>query len=185
MDSVQGSGSSETVAARKGAAPQDEHMAEMIRLGTPGPQHAALRPLEGRWKTRAKMWNPSGEVSETEGTSVCRLVLGGRFLEERINMNLGGMPYEGWGLTGFDNREKRYVINWVDNMSTGITTGAGSMDKSGKTLTTMSKMAGPDDRIGESRMVTKIVDTNTHVFSMYHTANGKERLGMEITYTRE
>ncbi len=184
MDSPQGSGRMEAAAAQKTHA-HDDRMTEMIKLGLPGPQHAALRPLEGRWRAHVKMWDPNGQQSETQGTAVCRMILGGRFLEERINMDLMGQPYEGWGLTGFDNREKRYVINWVDNVSSGITTGGGSMDKSGKVLTTMSKMVGPGGKTTESRMVTRIVDANTHVFSMYNTLSGKEQLGMEITYTRE
>jgi hypothetical protein len=36
-----------------------------------------------------------------------------------------------------------------------------------------------------TRMVSKTIDNNKHVFSMYDTVEGKEALTMEITYTRK
>jgi hypothetical protein len=59
------------------------------------------------------------------------------------------------------------------------------MDETGKVLTSTASMPGPDGKPMESRMVTKIVDANTHDFSMYGLMGGKEQLMMEITYTRK
>lgn len=59
------------------------------------------------------------------------------------------------------------------------------MDETGKMLTTTATMPGPDGKPADVKMVTKIVDANTHVFSMYGVMGGKEQLMMEITYTRK
>jgi hypothetical protein len=84
-----------TAWAEEGSAPAnpDELMAAMAAASQPGPEHARLRPLEGSWTFTSKFWmDPSQPPLETKGTIERRWVLGGRFLEERI---------EG---TGFDPR---------------------------------------------------------------------------------
>jgi len=58
------------------------------------------------------------------------------------------------------------------------------MDESGKVLTMKSTGMGPDGKPMEVKTVTKLVDPNTLVFSMYAVAGGTETRMMEITYTR-
>ena len=159
-------------------------MAEMMKLATPGPQHEALKASVGKWKAVVKSWNAPGEPVVSEGTDESRMILGGRYLEDRFQSTMMGQPFEGYGLTGFDNGAKRYWFFWVDNMSTGMMSGTGSMDESGKILTVTATAPGPDGRPMDVRMVTRFVDENTHVWSMYGTQGGREMLMMEITYTR-
>jgi len=166
-------------------ATQDSMMAAMMKLAAPGPQHAALQAMEGGWKAVVKSYNAPGEPAVSEGVSENRMILGGRYLEQRFQSTMMGQPFEGYGLTGYDNAAHRYTYLWVDNMSTSLMTGGGTMDETGKTLTATATMPGPNGTPMESRIVTKIVDADTHVFSMYGLMGGKEQLMMEITYTRK
>jgi len=171
-------------AEKKSDPAHDAMMAEMMKLATPGAKHGALRALQGTWKTVTKSWDGPGEPTITEGTSEHRMVMGGRYLEQRMKGTVWGQPFEGYGLTGYDNRKNEYVVMWVDNTTTWITTGSGHMDEAGKELIVKASDLGPDGKPVEYRMVTRLVDANRHVFSMSTIAAGQEQLIMEITYTR-
>ena len=166
-------------------AAQDSMMAAMMKLAAPGPQHAALQAMEGRWKAVVKSYNAPGEPATSEGLSENRMILGGRYLEQRFQSTMMDQPFEGYGLTGYDNAAHRYTYLWVDNMSTSLMTGGGTMDETGKTLTATATMPGPDGKPADVKMVTKIVNASTHVFSTYGLMGGNEQLMMEITYTRK
>ena len=45
-------------------------------------------------------------------------------------------------------------------------------------------MPGMDGKLVDARTVTKIVDDNTQVFSIYSKMDGKDMMVMEITYKR-
>jgi hypothetical protein len=172
-----------TAAAKSAPAP-DSSLLEMMKYATPGPQHAWLKKGEGDWKATVKMWSGPGDPVVSEGVSENRMILGGRYLEQRYTGAMYGQPFEGYGLTGFDNRTQQFFGMWVDNSSTGLMTSYGSTDDSGKSLTMKSTMPGPDGKPMESRTVTMWTDDNTMVYSMYGTIGGKEMLMMEITYIR-
>ncbi|HVP14933.1 MAG TPA: DUF1579 domain-containing protein [Terriglobales bacterium] len=179
-------------AATQQAAPQqpsaatDSMMAQMTRIGTPGPQHQALQAMEGTWKASAKTYGPTGEASVSEGTSENHMILGGRYLEQRFTSTMMNQPFTGYGLTGYDNAAQKYVFVWVDNSSTSILSGTGTMDDASRTLTLTGTTPGPDGKPMDVRMVTKIVDANTHTFSMYGPiGSNPDALVMEITYTKQ
>ena len=174
-------------AAKPAAKPdpaQDAVMAEMMKLGAPGAAHEKLKGMEGKWKAVQKSWYAPGEPTVSEGVAENRLILGGRFLEQHYQGTAMGQPFEGHGLTGYDNKKGEYTVFWVDNTSTSMMTGTGSMDAAGTDLTTKAMGIGPDGKPTELKMVTHVVDASRHVFSMYTTVDGKEQLIMEITYTR-
>lgn len=185
-DAVKAKPAAKAAATPEASAPAapDSMMAEMMRLATPGPAHETLKAMEGKWKAVVKSWNAPGEPSVSEGTAENRMILGGRYLEGRFQSTMMQMPFEGYGLTGYDNMKHEYVVFWVDNFGTGMMIGSGTMDAAGKELTTRATMPGPDGKPSEMKMVTRILDENRHVFSMYGTMEGKEQLMMEITYTR-
>jgi len=176
----------ESKAESKAGAEQDEMMAAMAKLATPGPQHAVLKPLVGSWKTVTKAWMGPGEPQVSEGSSEVTWVLGGRFVTEEYKGTFMGKPFEGMGLFGYDNQHKEYVSTWADIMGTSITMSKGRADDGGKTLTYASMFDDP--MTGQKKpfkMVTKIIDDNNHTFSMFEDVNGKETMTMEITYTRK
>ena len=68
--------------ASAAAAPsQEEMMAAMMKNAAPGPEHAALNPLVGSWKTTTKMWNaPGTEPTVSAGTCERAWTMGNRYL---------------------------------------------------------------------------------------------------------
>lgn len=162
----------------------DAAAARMEEMAKPGPQHAWLAGMAGKWKAVTKSWFGGPEPEVTEGVSENKMILGGRYLENRFTGTSMGKPFEGYGLNGFDNEKKVYTMLWTDNFSTSMMMGEGTVDAAGKELVMQTTMAGPDGKVMPIRLVTKVVDPKTHVFSMYGPMEGKEALFMEITYTK-
>jgi len=176
----------EQKSAGAGPQPSEQEMMEaMTRLATPGPAHAALKALAGSWKTSVKAWTGPGDPMVSEGTSESALVLGGRFLKEEYHGSFMGQPFEGFGITGYDNAEKKYVSAWADTMGTRILVQSGEADPSGRVMTFHGTWEDPvTGKKSPTRMVTHVVDDNTHTFTMYSNYTGQEVKEMEITYTR-
>jgi len=168
------------------APSQDEMMAEMMKFAAPGDQHKALEPLVGTFKSSAKMWMGPGEPQTSEGTCERSWIMGGRFLLGKHTGTMGGAPFEGLEIQGYDNRFAQYTSMWIDNMGTGIATSSGgTMDGATKTLTMTMSMFDPGTKaMLPYKLATKIVDANTHVFTMTSNRGGKDMTELEITYTR-
>ncbi len=142
----------------------------------------------GTWTTKVKTWmDPTKPPEETEGTMKSKMILGGRFLEERYEGTMMGKPFSGIGYTGYDNYKKKYVATWMDNGGTGIMTMAGSFDAAGKVMTSWGSM---DDLIAKKtvkvKSVTTFVDDDTHRFEMWNTGPGGKLVKMmEMVTTRK
>lgn len=163
---------------------QQAAMDEMMRLGMPGPNHKLLESMVGEWDAASRMWMGPGEPVTSSGVSSHRLILGGRFLEQRYTGSMMGQPYEGYGLTGYDNRKGRYTSSWVDNTMTEMALGEGTWDEATKTLTVVNDVTGMDGKPTKMKTVTVMKDADTHVFTMYMPMNGVETRMAEITYIR-
>jgi hypothetical protein len=124
-------------------------------------------------------------------TTVITSVMGGRYLQGTTNglMNMGeaSAPFEGMGLYGFDNVQKKFQSVWIDNMGTGMMTGVGDLSADGKVLTWTMTMADPmTGKITTSREVDTQIDANTQVMEMFTVGpDGKEFRTMEIRYARK
>jgi len=163
---------------------QEQIMAELTKLATPGPNHELLKKLVGSWKAVTKLYEGSGEPQTSEGTAEYTSILGGRFVKQEYHGTFMGQPFEGLGLTGYDNKKHKFVTLWIDDMSTGMLPHDGNYDPKSREFTYKGVMdlAGPPVRY---RMVIKLVDDNTHVLSWHEMRAGKEVKTMEITYTRK
>jgi len=156
---------------------------------TPGPQHAMLAKSEGTWDAETTMWMADGAPPEMgKGTSVNKMILGGRYLQINFKGQMMGQPFEGTGTTGYDNTKKVFTNSWMDNMSTTPMMLEGTWDDAAKSITSKGKMiCAANGKEIEMKEVYKIVDDNTHVMEMYgpDPKTGKEYKSMEIKYTRK
>ncbi len=161
-------------------------MAAMMKIAAPGPEHAALNPLAGIWKTTTRMWTaPNAEPQVSEGTAERNWMMDGRYLVGNYKGQFGGMPFEGMEVLGYDNLKKEYVSSWVDNLGTGIMLSQGSaMDPNTKSFTLTGTSTDPAGKEYAMREVTSIVDGNTYTVTMYANETGQEQKMMEITCTR-
>ena len=163
---------------------QKQMMEAMMKAAQPGPQHEMMKKCEGSWKAVVKSWMGPGDPMISEGSAQFKMILGDRYLEQRFNGTFQDKPFEGYGLTGYDNMQKTYTMLWIDNSSTGMMHGTGSYDDAKKTLTFRATSPGPDGKPMTMRRINVMPDDSTQVFKMYGVEKGKETKMMEITYTR-
>lgn len=156
------------------------------KLAQTGAPHKLLAAMAGSWVTRTKSWmEPGKPPTEFSGTCEGKMLLGGRYLQHNFASDMMGTPFNGIGVTGYDNHKQRYVSTWMDSMSTGIFYFEGPTGADGKSFTLHCLYDDPVRGPVKWRSVTKIVDDDTHLFEMYITdKSDKEQKMMEITYTR-
>jgi len=163
-----------------------EAMAAMV----PGPMHAHLKPLAGTWDLTLKIRMAAEEPwQESKFTAQRKLTMDGRFLEETVTGDMGGMPFEGHGIIGHDNLRGEFTNIWYDNMGTGVMLGTGKADATGKTITFEGSFSDPMS--GEKnkwfKSVLKRVSDTENVYEMYmkDAKGGREFVTMEITYKKK
>lgn len=176
-------------AGDKGGAPDMSAMMEgMKEMSAPGKEHEALKPMAGSFNCVTKIYPaPGAPPMESTGTVERKWMLGNRYLAEDVKATMMGMPFEGFGITGYDKLQKFYHAYWIDTFGTGTWTMTGTADASGKTFNftgenfdpmTMTKKKG--------RSTTEVISNDKHSMKMYDVGpDGKEFLGFEMTCTRK
>lgn len=152
-------------------------------------EHKVLKRDVGVWDAEMKLWmtGPDEEPMVSKGTERNRM-MGDLWLLSTFTADLGGQPFTGHGQFGYDVNKKKFVATWVDSMTTHISLGEGSYDKSTDEMTMV--MTGFDPSTGKeakSKSVTKYVDRNTRQFTMYMqdpSGGDKWVKSMEISYKR-
>lgn len=169
---------------------QDE-MKQMMALAQPGEHHKAMDRLVGDWKTSVKMYMGSADPTTSIGSASYQWILGGRYMQEKHTGNIGGMPFEGLGITGYDNAKDEYFNVWFDNMGTGVMhlTGHRSDDGDGITFmgTTFDPMLKKDTTVREE---IRWQDDRHFTFTMYMPVLGpggesKESKVMEMAAEKQ
>jgi len=167
---------------------QTEMMACYTKAGELGPAHQFLKDaFVGDWTVACTMWmDPSAPPMESTATSTVKTILDGRFIKETFTGNFMGQPFEGMGLTGFDNTTNQFVSTWMDSMTTGISMSKGGISADGTTLAFIGEMNEPSTgEIGKSYLVKlKVKDQNTHTMEMYEIIYGEPFKTMQMDYTR-
>jgi hypothetical protein len=146
----------------------------------PGPEHEMLKKFEGNWNATV-----SFAGGESKGTASYKMDLGGFWLRSHFKSDLGGMPFEGRGITTFDPRKKKYVGAWADSMAPQMLVMEGTFSKDGSTYTETSEGAGMDGKNHKMKMVHEFKGKDTIVFTMYQADDGKDQEMMKITYKRK
>lgn len=177
--------------AQEKEQPPAAEMAEMMeawqKAGQPGEQHQHLAKLVGSWNAEVKFWmDPSGDPMISHGTMDYEMIMGGRYLEEKIRSDFMGQPFQGRGIYGYNNVTGELEAVWIDDMSTGIYTYTGSIDEAGKEIALIGKYQDPMTREWkQSRSEMHLIsDTELHYVS-YEVQGDQEIKIMEITGTRK
>ena len=165
-------------------------MAKMMEYGTPGEMHKMLASWDGTWTGETTMWEYDGAApKKSTGIGVNKMIMGGKYQHSTHKGEMMGMPFEGEGITAYDNSTKQFTSTWIDNWSTGIMTMKGNWDAGSKTLTFTGSY--PDMfRPGKEchmKQVIKVIDDNTQQMDMYgpDQKTGKEYKMMEIVMKRK
>ncbi|MGH9360628.1 MAG: DUF1579 domain-containing protein [Thermoanaerobaculia bacterium] len=168
------------------SAEEQAMMAAWQKAMTPGPQHQQLASAAGSWTFTGKFWmgGPDKPPMEASGTAERSMMHGGRVLVENVRSEMMGQPFEGHGMTGYDNVSQKYWTTWTDNMGTGVMVGTGTCDASGCTYTNeyYDPMTGQKKT---SRSVLRHED-GREIYEAYDTGpDGKEYKSMELVMTRK
>ncbi len=164
---------------------QQDDMAAWAAAAQPGPEHQQLKQhFEGTWDAEVKS-NFGGTEEVTTGTSMNKLVLGGRILVQHYKGTAMGMPFEGMGTTGYDNMTKKYFGSWMDTMGTGMMVTEGTWDPDTQTYTFTGEMPMPGGMSSKVREVVKVISNDKNTFEMFMEQGGNEMKVMTITYTRK
>jgi hypothetical protein len=162
-------------------------MKKWVEFMTPGAAHEQLDGRVGTWNVSMEIWSaPGASPTVSEAVSEVKWIMGRRYLLDATKGNYSGLPFEGLGMTGYDNLKQKFVLVWVDNMGTGMMTGSGTYDAATKTYTFATlapDVVGGTDKPG--RLVERIVSDNQWVMEMYDTTpEGQEFVTLKAVYTR-
>lgn len=160
-------------------------MAAWEKAMTPGEEHEWLASQAGEYDATVKAWmDPAGEPMVSQATATSKMIMGGRVLMEKVEGTMMGEPFEGMGMTGFDNVTGKYWGTWIDNMGTGVGTSWGERD--GENL--VMEMEYPDPMTGDmktSRMTLSHQDDGGMVMEAHEMHGDEEVRTMEITYVKK
>ena len=152
----------------------------------PGPEHKVLTADAGTWDAVIEFAaEPGKPPTKSKGVEVNTVGCGGMCIITNFKGDVGGMVFEGAGVTTYDPKKKKYVGNWVDSMAPGMAIGESTYDAAKKTFT--GTMEGPDGTGGvmKVRSTTVMTPAGTRVFTLHGPGpDGKEGQMMKITYTR-
>lgn len=171
---------------------KDAGKAEMMQkwqaYATPGPQHAKLKELVGKYEYTSTMWeSPKAKPEKSKGTSNMEMVYD-RFLKQEFKGQAMGQPFEGMGFVGYDNVKQKYTSTWFDSMGTGMYTSTGTFDESAKAIKETGEGSCPmsDSKTRSFRSEWKLKDKNNMTFTMWtpDMKTGKEFKQLEIKYKR-
>lgn len=157
--------------------------------GTEG-KYAYLESRAGEWDVTATFWlMPGAEGQTTTCTCRAQMVLGGMFLEERleggsIGQAAGRLPFSTISHTGYDPGEKRFQVNRMSSTSPVMMPESGQYDEATKTLETTGEFSMMYIKM-KVRTVGRTVSEDERVIEQYLSFNGApEFKGIELKFKR-
>jgi hypothetical protein len=134
----------------------------------PGPEHGWLSPLEGEFRAEVT-WRSLGK-DKLVASGVChnRFILGGRFLEVKLESGEGDSRLEGLTLYGYDSRKRQFFALSLDNLSTRFLQPWGTFDPVTQSLILSGK--DRDEVTGAPigyRLHLKIESRDRHVVQVF------------------
>jgi hypothetical protein len=114
-------------------------MEKLRTLAEPAEQDRLLSSLTGTWDYTLKYQaNEDADPQISSGAMTNEMAVGGRFLSSKtaliLNVGEQNIPYEGWGLLGYDAAKGVFTSVWADTMHTSVITGAGKYNEKLKTI---------------------------------------------------
>jgi len=107
----------------------DPEMQAWIEAVAPDDHHKLMEDLVGKWDSVFTIrMKPGAEPMTTHATVEREMVLGGRFLKEVVDSVSEMGEFHAIGLMGYNKTDGRYEYVWLDDMSTAINMGTGTID---------------------------------------------------------
>ena len=179
--------------------PNPQEMPAWVRRGLPENGHAALKPLVGTWRVRLEVYRALGRRGDeppiiAEDLTTRREWVGdGRFLEDKTEGTVMGMPVWRAGWLAYSNMERRYEWVTIDNINTMMMAyasapGSGPRQPISAVGAFIDQGVAGEETVGKRvkmRTVIRIDNDDRHVFELFFTRpGGKETLATRYTYSR-
>lgn len=169
----------------------DDDMAQMMQawmeFGAPDEHHEPLKAFVGEWAAHSiSTMAPGAPPEESTGSETNQLILGGRYVTTHHKGNFANMPFEGYGVMGYDKMKKKYTSVWMDNFSTTMSDSTGSYDADTRTWTMNSKMKDLMGNTVQQKTVHKIINDDKRTLTFFERKSSDDDWyqSMIITYTR-
>jgi hypothetical protein len=149
----------------------------------PGEPHAALRRFVGEWEATGRLWrSPDSTVPPVEGqlTLSGEVVMGGRFLVEKMASRPPTRPFESVRVVGYDNLTRRYEAAIYDSFGTNIIRQVGDTNATGDLVLSNSYTDVGTGAPVTRRVVRKLISENEWIETVFETRGGSERRLQEI-----
>jgi hypothetical protein len=152
----------------------------------PGAGQKFLEKFVGEWDVVKLFFAPSGAALRTGGTCRQSMIHGGRFLQSDFTFGQGTKQTTGTGLIGFEPQTGRFTSVWVDSRQTKMSMRQSKDAFDGNEIVLHAKALGGDGKERQSRTITRLEDDGHRIVHRQYnaTADGKERLLMELVLTR-
>lgn len=162
------------------AAPEDPNR--------PGPEHARLAALAGKWTSTYHVTPmPGGKVMDIPGSAEFRVTLGGLWIEGDTQLDAGGMKIAGRLTYGYDRFKKQYVFWFLQQTDTQPLFGYGVPDSTGNVITFTVPMDIPPVNL-KAVPVRTVLDLSARDAMRFEMntpiGGGKEFQPLRIDYVR-
>ena len=150
-----------------------------------GPEHARLTAMAGTWDVELTFWfKPGGPGLTTKGTSTIRTLLGGLFIEEKIEGTLNGAPFTTLAWTGYNTDSHKYEATRIASTNSIRIAETGIYDEKTKQF----ELKADDPLAGDTwhqRTVIQPASADAMIATSYLSFGAvPEWKGVEIRYTR-
>jgi len=175
----------------EGEMSQEKVMSLWKKWATTDEHHKELAWYLGKWDTETKITMGMGgqPPPPTKGTAEFKWIIEGRWLAEEAKSTLFGMPFQGFGILGFDRFKKKWVTTRVSNFDTAMLRFEGVVvDPTGKTRSLYCELdeylTGEHDKM--ARGVYRKIDEDTFVYEAWDMTIGVDgQIVFEIAYKRK
>lgn len=165
-------------------AADNEQVTKILNYARVTEQHKILKKLAGSWRGTGSLINSQGGVAEKIlCKSTNKMVLGGRFVEQKTTCKGAGFSFDGIGYFGYDVLSRSYIGTSMTTADSGISTLKGR--RSGNTITFNITHNNVDVKKRVTSRATLTINDSGHKYEILSKdKSGKLQPILSIKYAR-
>jgi hypothetical protein len=150
-----------------------------------GPEQTRLTEMVGVWDVELTFWvQPGRPPVRAKGTSTIRPLFDGRFVEERIDGELNGVPFTTLAWTGFNTATRQYEATRIASTNTIRIAETGGYDEKTKQFELKADYTLAGDTWHQRTVIQQMSADAMIATSYLSFGTVPEWKGVEIRYTR-